>query len=119
MKKVCLWCGEPVPKGRRKYCDDWHGFYYWRKYLQPLLWINARYLALDRAGRACEKCGAVGDLEVHHIVPLERFEPRHNSPKNAQENLQVLCRPCHELTHHPKPCAKAMLGGQLAMELNV
>jgi len=58
-------------------------------------------MALERAIYACEECGRRGSLEVHHIIPLEASESRHNSPKNEQGNLKVLCRPCHEKAHHP------------------
>jgi len=97
----CLWCANPLPKRRRKYCGDWHGYLYWREYVQPLLWLNARGVAMQRAGRVCEDCGGRENLEVHHIIRLEPGEARLRSPKNEQSNLRVLCRPCHERAHHP------------------
>lgn len=101
MGKICLWCGKPLPKRRRKYCSDHCSFKYWQKYLAPLLWLNARALALERAEYKCEECDRRGNLEVHHIVKLEIDEPRLRSKKNEQDNLRVLCRPCHEKAHHP------------------
>jgi len=77
-------------------------------------------MALARANYACEKCGARGWLEVHHIIPLERYESRHNSPKNKQDNLKVLCRNCHEKAHHPNahiPKDKQIPKEQMAMIL--
>jgi len=58
-------------------------------------------MALKEASNMCEKCGSEEKLEVHHNKKLEPYEARHNSPKNQQENLIVLCRDCHEKEHHP------------------
>jgi len=99
--KQCLWCNKPLPKGRRKYCSDHCGYLYWREYIAILWWPNAKAVALERAGNQCAICGRQGDLEVHHIIKLDSGESYHNSPKNTQDNLQVLCRPCHEKAHHP------------------
>lgn len=98
----CLWCGGPLPKGRRKYCSDQHGYEYFIHHIEPLWWPNACRVALGRAGHKCEVIGCDGrPLEVHHIIPLRPGEPRWNSPKNAQINLMVLCRAHHEAEHHP------------------
>ena len=105
--KVCLWCEKPLPKRRRKYCGDECAFSYWEKNIVPLWWSNAVRMALRRTNHHCEGCEETRYLEVHHIEHLERFEARHNSPKNRQDNLKVLCRDCHEKEHHPKYAAKA------------
>ena len=68
-------------------------------------------MALKRAGNKCKDCGVSesdmrsGDpyrtnLEVHHKNKLEAGETRHNSPKNKQDNLEVLCTSCHGIAHH-------------------
>ena len=105
--KRCLWCHRPLPPKKQKYCSDECGWQYWVHNIQPLWWQNARHIALERAGGRCEECGSTDRLEVHHIVPLAPWEKRHNSPKNAQDNLRVLCRACHELAHHPPAPAPA------------
>ena len=99
----CAWCGNPLPKGRRKYCCDDCAYKYWQKFQAPLWWNNAKNMALARANYQCEAegCGRRGGLEVHHEIRLEPWESRHNSPKNSQDNLRVLCRSCHEKAHHP------------------
>ena len=107
--RYCLWCGERLTKRRRKYCSDEHGLLYWARYVAPqeLQWSVASHQALKRDWYVCQDCGRPEGLqpwtglEVHHIVPLDPSEERWNSPKNYQENLVTLCRPCHELRHHP------------------
>lgn len=101
MKGSCLWCENPLPKRRSKYCSDPCGYQYWMKYIAPLWWPNAKTMALQRANHKCEKCTKRGNLEVHHIVPLGQDDMRHKSEKNDQANLRVLCRKCHEKVHHP------------------
>jgi len=41
-------------------------------------------------GRVCKKCGGADQLQVDHIVPLSFGGP------NKMENLQVLCKVCHD-----------------------
>ena len=53
-------------------------------------WGAVRELAIRRAGRRCQECGAAGRLEVHHIKPLSQGGRRYHSG-----NLIVLCRGCH------------------------
>ncbi len=101
--KVCLWCDKPLPKGRRKYCCDECSHEYFVNKIACLWWSNAVAMAQERANYKCEDCGNKDKLEVHHIIKLDRFENRHNSPKNSQDNLRVLCRPCHEDAHHKNP----------------
>lgn len=98
--KGCLWCDNPLPKRRRKYCSDECGYEYFTHKIAPLWWSNAVKVALERADNKCENCGARENLEVHHIERLEVWDARHNSPKNRQENLRVLCRFCHNRAHH-------------------
>jgi 5-methylcytosine-specific restriction endonuclease McrA len=79
-------------------------------------------MALARANYQCEVdgCGRRDGLEVHHKIPLEGGESRHNSPKNAQDNLRVLCRKHHEKAHHPnagQPKIAEIPKEQLILEL--
>ena len=97
--KICLWCGESLPKRRRKYCCDECANLYFIHYISPLWWSCAREAALLRANNKCGDCGSIERLEVHHKILLEPGEARHKSPKNELSNLKVLCRPCHEDAH--------------------
>ena len=97
--KVCLWCPKELPKKRRKYCSDECAHQFFINKIAPLWWSNARKVALERTNNKCEKCGASEKIEVHHKEHL--IGNYHNNPLNRQENLQVLCRDCHEKVHHP------------------
>lgn len=99
--KICLWCGNDLPKRRRKYCSDECSNQYFVHRIALLWWGNAKRMALKEANNMCAKCGSKKRLEVHHKRKLEPGESRHNSPKNHQENLIVFCRDCHEKEHHP------------------
>lgn len=48
-----------------------------------------------RAGNRCERCGARGQLCVHHK------KPRSDGGSNQIENLELVCLPCHGLLHEP------------------
>lgn len=102
MKNTCLWCGKLLPKRRRKYCSDECSNKYFVYKIALLWWGNAVKMALERTGNKCEDCGSNDNLEVHHKIKLDQFENRHNSPKNSQDNLRVLCRKCHNIAHHSK-----------------
>ena len=54
-------------------------------------WKSVRFLAKRRDGFKCVQCGAVGRLEVDHILPLRTH------PELAYDltNLQSLCPSCH------------------------
>lgn len=114
--KHCLWCNGELPKGRRKYCSDECANEYFERTIAPLWWNNAKSMALKKAGNKCENCGSTEKLEVHHIVSLEPWELRHNSLKNRQDNLKVLCRDCHERAHHGAKVIHAIPKEQLAFK---
>jgi 5-methylcytosine-specific restriction endonuclease McrA len=44
---------------------------------------------LDRDGFACTRCGAIRDLEVHHLLGAA------DGGATSMENLVVLCHDCH------------------------
>jgi hypothetical protein len=58
--------------------------------------------------RACELCGAVGDMEVHHIRKLDDLRRAGRPPKAAWECVMsarrrktlVVCDACHDAIHH-------------------
>ena len=55
---------------------------------------RARRAVLDRDGWRCRRCGHPGDLEAHHVTPLEA-----GGAALAVENLETLCRGCHIAEH--------------------
>ncbi len=129
--KSCLWCDKPLPKRRRKYCSDDCSHEYFVQVISPLWWSNAVKMALERASNKCENCGSPEsnmfngisyrtNLEVHHKVKLEAGEVRHNSPKNKQDNLEVLCTSCHGVAHHKLNTApSSQLGYNLGNEVEL
>ena len=114
--KQCVWCEKELTGRQRKYCSSECDNEYFRNVFALLWWSNARKLALERAGNKCERCGSTQTLEVHHKEKLGLFEPRHNSSKNRQDNLIVLCRNCHEKEHHPQ-IAQIVKTNKLQMKL--
>ncbi len=54
-------------------------------------WAALRQQALRRDGYACVKCGAVGRLEVDHILSIAT----HPTLAYEPHNLQTLCSSCH------------------------
>ncbi len=73
------------------------GFY------KSITWKRARVMALQRDHYLCQECLKAGRMtmatEVHHVRPLEDY------PDLALDldNLESLCRRCHERTKHRKP----------------
>lgn len=55
-----------------------------------------RSLALERDGWKCQRCGARGELQVHHLVPLAI------GGSNVLENMETVCLPCHLTEHRVK-----------------
>lgn len=56
-------------------------------------WSQVRQIAFEVLGRSCASCGAGYDLQVHHVRPVSQ------GGTNSLENLQVLCRSCHNKIH--------------------
>lgn len=69
---------------------------YYRYYLTTGTWRERRRAALDAAGYRCQKCREPRRLNVHHLT-YERLG------QERPEDLQVLCRGCHETTHGRVP----------------
>ncbi len=59
-------------------------------YMRSEAWQRKRKQVLARSGERCERCGHVAPwLDVHHL----RYANLSDEPI---EDLQALCRPCHE-----------------------
>lgn len=46
----------------------------------------------------CERCGQIG-IEVHHILKLTINNFNDSSVSLNQDNLELLCRDCHNKEH--------------------
>ena len=86
---------------RQKYCDrlcmvlDWIKTNHIRP---PVLPGSGRARARNRkAAGSCEVCGTPNAKDVHHL--------NQNTDDNRPENLQRICRSCHNHVHQKrKPC---------------
>ena len=56
-------------------------------------WRQVRAEAIRRAGYRCVTCGRGGSLDVHHA------RGDRNLGRERPEELQALCRECHEMLH--------------------
>ena len=62
-------------------------------------WSRIRARELRRARRRCETCGRPGRLAVHHPTLL-------SDGGTHDQALEVTCRTCHLLAHHPPDPAR-------------
>lgn len=59
-------------------------------------WEKIRKTIRERDGHRCRRCGSRGrgrSLEVHHIIPIRRWDTP--AEANRSENLVTLCWKCH------------------------
>lgn len=73
-------------------------------YLRSDAWQAKRAAVLERAGRHCERCPAGSGrfpvaLDVHHLTYAHLGD-------EALEELEALCRPCHELADRERRHAR-------------
>ncbi|HCB67498.1 MAG TPA: HNH endonuclease [Acholeplasmataceae bacterium] len=61
-------------------------------------WLAARELKIMSVDGLCERCGAIG-IEVHHKDRLSIDNVRDTSVSLNQDNLELLCRECHNQEH--------------------
>ena len=74
---------------------------YARDFYNSMAWINTRKAYFNYRNKKCERCGGIGAI-VHHKKYL--------TPKNINDinitlnfdNLELLCRECHEKQHRPR-----------------
>ena len=89
----CWRCGDPLPRGRRKWCGDVCGRWYGDQHD----WTSARKLVRRRDRWTCRHCGVRpprGGIEVNHIVPRGGGGYRFGC-WNHHDNLETLCHDCH------------------------
>ena len=88
---LCFCCAGPLSGRRTRWCSP----ECCRAYYQNHDWNEARELRLARDRRRCIKCGQTTGLQVNHIAP--RYgRGYHRGCWNHQENLETLCKRCHE-----------------------
>jgi len=61
-------------------------------------WLSARQLKIMTVNGLCERCGQIG-IEVHHKERLSIVNVNDSSISLNQENLELLCRECHNKEH--------------------
>ena len=61
-------------------------------------WLAARELKIMSVNGLCERCGQIG-IEVHHKERLSVENVRDTSISLNQDNLELLCRECHNKEH--------------------
>jgi hypothetical protein len=64
----------------------------YNEYLQSPWWRSRRQRALELSGDRCQVCNSTGPLDVHHRTYERRGE-------EADGDLFVLCRGCHDIFH--------------------
>jgi len=61
-------------------------------------WLAARELRIVNVNGLCERCGNIG-IEVHHKKRLTVHNVKDASISLNQDNLELLCRDCHNKEH--------------------
>jgi len=60
----------------------------------PPDWESRKITILEKANHTCEECGGAGmELHVHHVQPIGQ------GGSNSLDNLECLCKKCHEKIH--------------------
>lgn len=57
--------------------------------LRQKSWAATRREVFERDGRVCARCGSIQQLEIDHILPVNR------GGLPDANNLRVLCKPCN------------------------
>ena len=62
-------------------------------------WKLAREIKITQVNGRCERCGGLGQ-EVHHIVRLNVNNVSDAGVSVNQDNLELLCKDCHNKEHN-------------------
>lgn len=68
------------------------------RFYKSKAWFVARNIKTNATQGKCERCGAVGE-EVHHKIRLTVENVSDTSISSNQDNLELLCRNCHNAEH--------------------
>lgn len=75
---------------------QWNSRYMYKsyeEYLSSVHWSNLRDAKLKQHGSFCCRCKRGDHLQIHHVIYRSRWED------SKLEDLEVLCRRCHEKHH--------------------
>ncbi len=70
-------------------------------------WLLARTIKTNATQGKCERCGAIGE-EVHHKIRLKIENVNDTNISLNQDNLEFLCKKCHNDEHGRFKEAKIM-----------
>ena len=70
-----------------------------RGFYSSAAWLSAREAYAKSKRYCCERCGAPGAVEVHHIVPLTPENIYDPEITTSFENLMLCCHRCHREIH--------------------
>jgi 5-methylcytosine-specific restriction endonuclease McrA len=84
--------GKPNKPKRAQQAEDAKRKRKYAKYLMSAEWKAKREQLFELRGKQCEKCGSTKTIQVHHIHYRNIFKER-------MDDLQVLCKRCHECVH--------------------
>ena len=62
------------------------------------VWKLAREIKIRSVNGRCERCGGIG-VEVHHKTKLTVQNVMDTSISLNQDNLELLCKKCHNAEH--------------------
>lgn len=68
------------------------------RFYKSVSWKTAREIKIRLANGKCERCGSLGE-EVHHIIKLTVLNLVDPMISLNQENLEFLCKKCHNVEH--------------------
>ncbi len=68
------------------------------RFYKSVAWQVAREIKIRDANGKCERCGTLGE-EVHHIKRLTVLNVMDPNISLNQENLELLCKKCHNKEH--------------------
>jgi 5-methylcytosine-specific restriction endonuclease McrA len=68
------------------------------RFYKSAAWQIAREIKIRDVNGKCERCGALGE-EVHHKTRLTILNYMDTSVSLNQDNLELLCRKCHNSEH--------------------
>lgn len=85
-------CGNPLPKGKRRWFDPKCGNMAWRK--SAIIKGNTKVIREELFKRdlgACRHCGLISDIwQADHIIPVHK-----GGGACGLDNYQTLCVTCH------------------------
>lgn len=68
------------------------------RFYKSIPWQVARELKIREANGKCERCGALGE-DAHHKTRLTVQNVMDTSISLNQDNLELLCKKCHNAEH--------------------